>query len=321
MTNQEFHPNRDSYNIESVNSLNVYNNAERDSPEGEQEDDESGSASAGGAGGIIAFAAFVILGYAVSGGGSLVPFPNKSDAWPEGVSEGQVASITNDWLSACSREVVAEPANCPQSLNDQSAKNAQVTWTLYGDPTDGAQIAFSAEDGKFNVLGTTVMVANYELSGNPARKVQALHYWAKVRWSKEGMHVEGIHAYGIKPATPITKRDPNASWPLVRAAVNQAFHKCARTKREALPAGCPSVRVPAWGEKVAWSVNGDPTLTATHSLDSRFGLVLVKGSYSLTATYNSTAAQEKTTSEAGTYEAKVFISEQTPVVLEITKES
>ena len=94
------------------------------------------------------------------------------------------------------------------------------------------------------------------------------------------------------------------------------FTRCLRGADLAMPAGCPDWAPPSGSEKIKWSLNGDPLLTARASFDPTYGIIRVTGTYGLTVRYT-WLGTTKTESRTPNYEALVAPTATGPVVLQI----
>ena len=285
----------------------------------EGEDESSGSRSGGGTaaaagGGVGGLIALVVVAYLFFGGGE--PFPTQSDPFPTGVSREAVAVATNNWLDKCEASASASPANCPQSIDETTGDASNVHWAFYGNPVEGTVINYSADQKRFDVLGTVVVSADYTVSNKPQSVVVPMTYWAKVSWTDGRLEVQGIEAHSAIGDPDVGKHDPKQAWEPIATKLNDAFTRCVRGTSSAMPARCPDWTPPSGSEKIEWSLNGDPLLTARASFDTRYGIIRVTGSYGLTVRYT-WLGTTKTESRTPNYEALVAPTATGPIVLQI----
>lgn len=271
------------------------------------------SHGAAASGGGLLIVVLIIAGFVFSN--SQEPFPTTGDPRPKGSKVPVLVSIT-DWLKNCTKAVIATPKTCPQSIDAPVAPDTSITWNLYGDPVESARIRFNKSKGRFNVLGSVVMVARYQESGEAVLRVRQLYYWAKINWRDGKAEVLriGRHKGDPVPKNRIEKRDPRVPWNTLSEAVRGAFLRCMAAKRMPMPAGCPASSTSTLidDELVTWTMDNDPLQIARPSFDAKFGVIHVKGSYSLTA-----RGKFETASQRGNYDAVVVLDAGVPVVLDI----
>jgi hypothetical protein len=285
--------------------------------EGDDESSESGSgtgttvAATSGFGGLIAL---FVVGYLIFGTDE--PFPTQSDTFPAGVQSAAVTASVGGWLDKCQASASATPANCPQSTDETMGDASNVHWAFYGNPLEGAVVNYTADDKRFDVLGTVVVSADYTVSKKPQSVVTPMTYWAKVSWTDGKLEVQAIDAHSAIGDPDVTKQDPKQAWEPTAAKLKNAFTRCVRGAGSAMPAGCPDWTPPHGSEKVRWSMNGDPLLTARPSFDPKYGVVHVTGTYGLTVRYT-WLGETKTESRTPNYEALIAPTATGPVVLQI----
>jgi hypothetical protein len=318
---QDGRAGRDQYNVSHGNV--TVNQLLAQKPESSPRKPISPEAGGGGGGGGVVVIVLLLVAIVFFFQSSLQePFPAKCDAWPKGARKNVLLERVVHWIGVCAKTVMAEPANCPQSLDETLSSDIKIEWSLYGSPIDGAQVCFRKSDRLFHVLGGTVMVARYGDSETTALKVVPLYYWAKLKWRGKGVaDVEKIDAYNGTPRPPITKEDPGVPWKDLARAVRKAFTRCASVTSALMPTGCPvSTTLPFEGEQVSWTIDTDPTATARPSFDAQHGVIHVKGSYSMTA-HSKTSGEHMTQTQKGNYDASVIADASTLIVLEIAKTS
>lgn len=285
--------------------------------EDDSESSESGSgagtavAATGGGGGLIAL---LVVGYLIFGTDE--PFPTQTDPFPAGVQSAAVTASVGSWLDKCQAAASAAPVNCPQSIDETMGDASNIHWTFYGNPVEAAFVNYTADDKHFDVLGTVVISADYTVSTKPQRVVTPMTYWAKVSWIDGKLEVQAIKEHSAIGDPDVKKQDPKQAWEPKAAKLNNAFKRCVQGASSAMPAGCPDWTPPRGSEKVRWSMNGDPLLTARPSFDLKYGVIHVTGTYGLTVRYT-LLGETKTESRTPNYEALIAPTATGPVVLQI----
>ncbi|MFI7211637.1 hypothetical protein ACIBP4_12405 [Micromonospora maritima] len=301
----------------------VYNNirnhfgpephAERSEPEVAESSSGHGTAAAAGGGGLGVVIALAVLGYFIFGGDE--PFPKTSDPWPAEVKQEAVIAAASDWLDRCAKSTSSTPANCPQSIADTSDVS-EVRWAFYGNPLEAPVIQYTEAESRFDMLGTVIVTADYTASKQARRAVTPAKYWAKVKWADGKLDVQEIKEHSAIGDPEVAKQDPKMAWEPAAAKLSEAFTRCVRGAKSAMPAGCPEWSPPSGAEKIKWAVTGDPLLTARATFDPQFGIYRVKGTYQLSVRYT-WLGTARTDNRNPTYEALIAPTAAGPVVLQI----
>lgn len=290
-------------------------------PDLDKEDDDSsesgsggGAAAAGTGGGVVGLIVVAAVLYSIFGGDE--PFPTQSDPFPAGVQAAAVTASVGSWLDKCQSSASASPANCPQSIDETMGDASNVHWAFYGNPVEGAVVDYSSDDSRFDVLGTVVASADYTVSKKPQSVVTPMTYWAKVSWADGKLEVQEVKSHSAPGDPDVTKQDPKLAWDLTAAKLKNAFTRCVKGAGSVMPGGCPDWTPPSGSEKVRWSLNGDPLLTARASFDPKYGVIHVTGTYGVTVRY-SWLGESKTENRTPNYEALIAPTATGPVVLQI----
>ncbi|MFI6785599.1 hypothetical protein [Micromonospora sp. NPDC050276] len=273
----------------------------------------SGAAAAAGGGGLGVVVVLAVLGYFILGGNE--PFPATSDPWPAEVKQEAVVAAAGDWLDKCAKSPSATPANCPQAIVETSDVS-KVRWAFYGNPLEAAVIHYTEAESRFDMLGTVMVTADYTASKELRRVVTPAKYWAKVKRADGRLDVQEIKEHSAIGDPDVMKQDPKLPWELVAAKLSDAFTRCVRDAKSAMPAGCPEWSPPSGAEKIKWSSTGDPLLTARATFDPKFAIYRVKGTYELAVRYT-WLGTTKTDTRNPTYEAWIAPTAAGPVVLQI----
>ena len=288
-------------------------------PSDQGNDEESSDSEAGNntaaktSGGIGGFVALAVVGYLIFGTDD--PFPTTSDPWPAEVKQEAVVAAASGWLDKCAKSASTTPANCSQSIIETSGVG-KVHWALYGNPVEATVIRYSEAEGRFDMLGTVMVSADYTVSKESRRVVTPTTYWAKVNWADGKLDVQEIKEHSAIGDPEVAKQNPKLAWDLVAAKLKTEFTRCVRGARSAMPAGCPEWSPPSGAEQIKWSSAGDPLLTARATWDPKFGIYHVKGTYELGVRYK-WLGTVKTESRNPNYEAWIAPTHNGPVVLQI----
>ncbi|MGC4808220.1 hypothetical protein [Micromonospora sp. DT233] len=272
-----------------------------------------GTAAAAGGGGLGVVVVLAVLGYFIFGGDE--PFPAISDPWPAEVKQEAVIAAASGWLERCATSTSATPANCPQSITETS-NVSKLRWVFYGNPLEAPVIHYTEAESRFDMLGTIIVTADYTASKEVRRVVTPAKYWAKIKWVDGKLDVQNIKEHSAIGDPKVVKEDPKMPWEPAAAKLSDAFTRCARGAKSAMPAGCPEWSPPPGAEKIKWSFTGDPILTARATFDQQFGIYRVKGTYELSVRYK-WMGSAKTDNRNATYEALIASTAAGPVVLQI----
>src|SRR6266852_3935088 len=213
------------------------------------------------------------------------------------------AVLTN--LQNCTKPTSLQPSGCPNGLI--GAATGPAKWTLWGDPTSGADTAVDSSlelvaeghyqmDVRWSGQGT-FNGDHHDVVSGPYR---ALLAWDGAKWSIGG-YVDGR---GMAAAPR-----PAATDDVELQAVKKVFAACAASNQPS-SADCPGSVVAFDYSGLTWAANGDQTSGATVTLDGDRSVFTVKGNYSMTATwtesypYGPTVHMTKTVS--GSYTADLF---------------
>ncbi|MGP4017590.1 hypothetical protein [Saccharopolyspora sp. 5N708] len=259
-------------------------------------------------------AVLALIGTVLSQCGENSAIPEESDPWPEGVRRDMLISTVFEGLQSCSYAVVLAPVNCPQSEN-QAGTGENVSWSLRGDPMDGARIAY--QDGVFFVYGNAVMTVSYEYPPTyPNFATKIVPYLAKV--SSTGAAITSLETVDPSQTQSIVKRDPVIAQEQLAAVLRGAFGRCAASTQPTMPADCPDAEVIGAADNtlVRWSFAGDPAINIRKDFDPVTGLISVVGSYAATAQYTDILG-DRSVSQSGTYIARLVVESGAPEVLEI----
>lgn len=241
-------------------------------------------------------------------------FPTKSQSYPPGATKGTVIKQAVQALQRCAQAVVLQPANCPQEVTDSVYEPTNVHWQLYGDPGDGAYVSYSK--GRFDVLGTAIMMATYVSYQRPAIDLQIVRFWAQVSWSNGKAEFSRIEPYVGNSRLGVRKSNPHLPNSAALAAVAQSFRSCIAGGQEPMAPACPQGDGSPIG-RVTWVLNGDPIINTRQSFDAATGLIHVNGSYSATAEASYFGIRS-TQTQSGNYDAILVMDGGKPVVLRIS---
>ena len=129
------------------------------------------------------------------GGGFAVPATYTAGAWKAsakaqpaafdaprpGAADTALLAAVAGGFSGCAASKLLRPADCPQSLPSQGFVGG-VQWTLVGDPTAAATIAFDAQRSLFSVTGSYSMSVSYTEAGASRSNTVSGPYRADLFW-------------------------------------------------------------------------------------------------------------------------------------------
>lgn len=295
---QDASADRDAYQAGRDNNVTI-NQTVHHSTDDEYEEPTDSTGSSWGALIFIVFVVISVGGWLFGSGHSEPPFPKKSQIWPSGANQAAIMAPIITQLQSCAKEVVLAPANCPQSTSDTDSGATNVRWSLYGSSDAGARIVY--HDGRFDVIGHTVMTVAYQSSyGGPAFSVQLVQYRASVTWHHSTASLVNLQPSSIKPKPAISVVNPNIPWSQLRSAVSMTFQICIR-HGSPMPPYCP-VTDSTSATDAKWALSGDPLLNARATYDPSWGLIHVIGSYAAVLHYQDVFGPE-TEPHSGTYDA------------------
>jgi hypothetical protein len=126
--------------------------------------------------------------------GQLPPGVNVPSFERPAVADSNVLAALRTGFEACAAPASApDPSisNCPQGAAlDPTATSAQ--WSLNGDPTQGAAVAFDSEHGNFTVTGTYAMTLSSVSAAGPSTVSVTGQYTATLTFDSEGLHLIAI---------------------------------------------------------------------------------------------------------------------------------
>jgi hypothetical protein len=208
-------------------------------------------------------------------------------------------------MQRCGKATSLNPTGCPNNL--LGVASGRIRWTLYGDPTAGADVVVDQSldlvaEGHFQMAvrwsgqGSTSGDYHDAVSG-PYRAVMA---WDGTRWSVSSY----ADATGVAPAPR-----PSASDEVVLKSLRSGFAVCTASHQPS-PLDCPASVVALFYSNLRWKANGDQTGGATVAWDGDRSLFVVKGTYSLTASWTESPpfepVQPKSQTRTGQYTADLF---------------
>jgi hypothetical protein len=222
---------------------------------------------------------------------------------PSAQTTALAAVLTN--LQNCTKPTTLQPSGCPNGL--LGAATGPAKWTLWGDPTSGADTAVDPSldlvaeghyqmDVHWSGQGT-FNGDHHDVVSGPYR---ALLAWDGAKWSIGG-YADGK---GVAAAPK-----PAATDDVVLQAVKKVFAACVASNQPS-PADCPGSVVAFDYSGLTWTANGDQTSGAPVTWDGDRSVFTVKGNYSMTASwtesypYGPTVHMNKTV--AGAYTADLF---------------
>ena len=235
--------------------------------------------------------------------------PDAAIVRPIGADEKKIKELAGGKLRQCTQVRVTIPVNCPQRSTAPSTHG--VKWAIIGHPTDGMRVTWRGK--RAYVTGTAVMTINYVGDDSVGYGLDEVRFTVEVRW--RGTDAETTlgdvtmlpDPHGgeiVKPEYPVTEE-------AVKHAVKNRFDLCAASTRSPMPTNCPRAADTPRIEAVNWRISSDPLILPDITTDTEFGLVRVRGNYSITAWPVDSAARQYTLS--GSYTATLYRTE----VLEI----
>jgi hypothetical protein len=241
-------------------------------------------------------------------------YTENSGKPPGGASESAALTAVRGSLRNCAKAVVATPRNCPQS-----APNAQdvVRWRMYGDPVDGAQIAW--RDDHFNVRGNAIMLATYDDYRGKVVETVVAGFAGDVRWHDGKAVVHSIGATNTLSDTDVSKRAVGLELADVAPAIRRAFGACMKSNKIPMPPRCPNDPILPAVDDAKWSLVGDPLVHARTSFDRASGVLHVLGSFAAETTYDVLLFGTTNKTISGDFDAVVVAEGGGPVVLQIKK--
>jgi hypothetical protein len=268
---------------------------------------------------LIIAAALAVLGYAI---GYSVRFVSSRLQPPAAATEALVLAAVEEKLVMCAKAAVFEPTSCPQKY--YASDGEAVSWSMHGDPMDGAKVSWNAFSKMFDVYGIAVMVVRYTDSGYGAQvDVVAVGYHATLAWDGEKALIRSISGEGdLYGSGRDTKADGKSRSALpeldFQNALRQAFDRCLSVREPELPPECPSSGYDIDdATDFRWSLAADPLLNATFGYDDRFGLVTISGDYVFGLDYREKYSGAVHKEYSGPYEASLIVENGIPVVLQI----
>lgn len=254
---------------------------------------------------LLAMAALVIW-IVVSCSGSSSPatsFPAKTSPWPSGATYQKIIAPAITWMDNCAKPDNPAPRGCPETVSDANDGQSisHVQWQIHGDPGDGAMIRYSG--GKFWIRGHALMTVTWFESGQQYRDMDIFGYQTTVSWKSGHPTVASpMIKVSLDSGPTVKKHNPGIPPAEASSLVMGQFKTCAALQETPLPGTCMGIG--DQGDHARWTLNGDPTLNATESFDPSTGLIHVKGSYSMTDTYQtSILGRHKSVPEAHNYDA------------------
>lgn len=245
-------------------------------------------------------------------------FPAQTDPLPPGLTTPAVTAAAASGLRSCVREVVLQPVNCPQSVDESYPEDAEdVSWSLHGDPTDGARVSFQSSTKRFQVVGNAIMSADYTILDERKAVTLPVPYLATFTWEDGRLIQDEIRRFSGTADPPIVKTDPAIPRNRVLSLVAAEFRRCAAVKSAPMPPRCPQPEYPEEQDHASWVLNGDPVANARVSFDPGTGLTHVVGNYSATVRYKAFLDDGDVT-HSGAYEALVAVDGGKPRVVQIS---
>jgi hypothetical protein len=262
----------------------------------------------------------VIVGAAIGSaghkGGSGPTTANHSTKWPSGATRNAILSPVTAAIRSCAKAATASPANCPQ----QGTGTQTIVWTLYGDPTAGAQISY--DGGVFTVLGHAAMSEMDESTYSaPSLHVDQVGYDATVNWNAGHPALATMGHLEKEPTPGIVVPQPTVSDSAVQQAVGAAFTQCFAATKLSLPPQCLGLDFSGGTNSqtgVIWHPQEDPLLNSRVTYDSGYGIFHVVGSYSVRVSWQLEGSPESQAS-SGNYDAQVLETSGQLQVVDITQ--
>jgi hypothetical protein len=274
---------------------------------------------------LVIAAALAVLGYAI---GYSIRFVSSRLQPPATATEALVLAAVKEKLVVCAKAAVFEPTSCPQTYYTYGGGEA-VSWSLHGDPMDGAEVSWNPFSEMFDVYGIAVMVVRYTEYGSGAQvDIVAVGYHATLVWEGEKASIRSISGDGPYGSEIDKKADGKSRSALLEPdfqnALRLAFDRCISVREPELPPECPrSGYGSSYGIDDAtnfrWSLVADPLLNATFGYDDRLGLVKISGDYVFGLDYREKHGGAVHKESSGPYEASLIVENGVPVVLQIRR--
>lgn len=215
-------------------------------------------------------------------------------------------------LRSCMTASAAQPAGCPQATDAPSG--VVVHWTLVGDPAQSL-VVLPDERGGATAHGQFQAVGAYDVHVPDDVKhvaaggaFRAPLSWTGGRWSVAGAVVPD----GAQLARPAV-----ADQALVEA-VRAGFKNCLATPL-LRPADCPqSAPSQFFVRDVSWRLLADPLSGAAVAFDSRRGVLVVTGTFAMTAAFVE-GGDPRAAQSSGPYRAELFWDGRQPVLVAINR--
>lgn len=247
--------------------------------------------------------------------------PAAGGPWPAGASRAKILAPVMTKLESCAAKTqVLKPLNCPQQGDRWAGSNPPATWTIEGDPSEGA-IIFPHGD-RLDVIGHAVMTATYhDLGHRLTFTVDLVPYRANVAWNNGTPTVTDLTRTKVKPKPPIKKQQHGAAWKDIAPILLNAFGNCAQPASSPLLARCPQADDPTpRADHATWTMEGDPSANAKLDFDPHWGLFHVTGDYLFTLHTKDPFGAPTTEPRSGHYMATLIINSYgIPQVLHINE--
>src|SRR5712692_1562409 len=231
------------------------------------------------------------------------PVPFAFTLLPSAQTAALAAVLTS--LQNCTKPTSLLPSRCPNGLIGTATGAAN--WTLWGDPTSGAD---TAVDPSLDLVAEGHYQMDVRWSGQGSFNgdhhdvvsgpYRALLDWDGTKWT--------VSSYADGKGVPAAAR-PAATDDGVLQGVKTVFSRCVASNQPS-PADCPGSVYAIDYSGLNWTANGDQTSGATVTWDGERSVFIVKGNYSMTASwtesypYGQTVHMNKTVS--GPYSADLF---------------
>ncbi|MFD4638680.1 hypothetical protein ACFWN2_15290 [Lentzea sp. NPDC058436] len=234
-------------------------------------------------------------------------FPDAATVRPIGADERELKALTDLKLRQCTQVPVTTPVNCPQ--RSAAPRTHGLKWAIVGEPVDGMRVTWRGR--RAYVTGTAVMTIGYVGHDSVGNDLDEVRFTAEVRWRGTGEETTLADVTMLpSPHTgEIVKQGFAAPDAVVLQAVKNQFELCAAGTESPMPAGCPRADDTPRLKGVNWRINTSPLPLASVDADAEFGLVRVRGNYSITASLvdgQNFAPPQHT--QSGSYTATVFRS-------------
>jgi len=204
-------------------------------------------------------------------------------------------------FDACAKQTGLAPAGCPQSYSNAFASVTQ--WHVVGDPTQDLAIG-SDLHSNLVAIGHFQMLVAYQEDGidGTSHSASSGPYSAALSLSSADVSVTSVQAIAGAPGL---QRPSGATDQAAKDLVTKAFAACASAKSWA-PADCPQRLSAPDVSNVSWKLNGDPLGGSSVTFDQNSGLVMVKGSFAMTANFTVSGYPYSRDSYNTTYEADLL---------------